>query len=54
VLIDPRKEIYFDSYGLFGLPITLVINKNGTIVDRIIGETTWNSPAIKEKLRKQR
>lgn len=54
ILIDANKAVYFDSYGLFGLPITLVINKNGTIVDRVIGETAWDSAAMKEKLRKLR
>ena len=51
VLIDPDKEVYFDSYALFGLPITLIINKDGTIVERVIGEAEWDSSAMKEKVR---
>ena len=51
VLLDPDKEVYFDSYGLFGLPFTLIINKDGIVVQKVIGEADWNSPAMKEKIR---
>lgn len=54
VLIDPDKEVYFDSYALFGLPITLIINKEGTIVERVIGEAAWDSSTMKEKIRNLR
>lgn len=54
VLLDPGKDVYFDSYGLFGLPITLIISKEGIVVDRVIGEAVWDSPAMKEKIAKIR
>lgn len=52
ILLDPDKEVYFDSYALFGLPISLIIDKQGNIVDRFIGEVVWTSPKIKEKIGK--
>ncbi|HEU0264780.1 MAG TPA: TlpA disulfide reductase family protein [Geobacterales bacterium] len=52
VLLDPNKEVSFDSYALFGLPITLIISKEGVVVDRVIGEAAWNSPEMKEKIDK--
>ncbi len=54
VLIDPDKEVYFDSYALFGLPITLIINREGIVVERVIGEAAWDSAAMKEKIRNLR
>gem|GEM_PF-2949087 len=52
VLIDNKKEVFFETYGLFGLPVSLIIDRDGTIVQKVIGETAWNSPQMEEKIRK--
>lgn len=52
ILIDKDKEVYFDKYAVFGLPTTFLIDKNGIIVEKIMGERDWNSPQIREKILK--
>ncbi len=52
VLIDNNKEVYFDSYGLFGLPVSVIIDRDGTIVQKVIGETAWDSRQMEEKIQK--
>ena len=52
VLIDNNKEVYFDTYGLFGLPVSVIIDRDGTIVEKVIGETAWDSRQMEEKIQK--
>ncbi len=52
VLLDKNKEVYFDKYGLFGLPISIIIDRNGAIVQKVIGETAWDSAQMEEKIQK--
>jgi peroxiredoxin len=52
VLLDKNKEVYFDKYGLFGLPISVIIDRNGMIVQKVIGQTAWDSPQMEDKIRK--
>jgi peroxiredoxin len=52
VLIDNKKEVFFDTYGLFGLPVSLIIGRDGTIVQKVVGETAWDSPQMEEKIQK--
>lgn len=49
VLIDKDKEVYFDKYALFGLPVTILI-KDGIIVEKVMGEREWDSQEMKEKI----
>jgi peroxiredoxin len=50
VLMDKNKEVYFDSYAVMGLPTTFIIDKNGAIIEKIMGEQEWASPKMKEKI----
>ncbi|MFO0753626.1 MAG: TlpA disulfide reductase family protein [Thermodesulfovibrionales bacterium] len=52
VLLDTEREVYFDTYAVFGLPTSFLINRDGVIAERIVGETAWDSPAVKEKVRR--
>jgi hypothetical protein len=52
MLIDRKTEVFFDTYGLFGLPVSIIIDRDGTIVQKVIGETAWDSPQMEEKIRK--
>ena len=52
VLLDNQREVYFDTYGLFGLPISVIIGRNGTIFQKVIGEAAWDSPQMADKMRK--
>ncbi|MBZ0155874.1 MAG: TlpA family protein disulfide reductase [Alphaproteobacteria bacterium] len=50
VLLDTDKEVYFDKYAVFGLPTSFLIDRKGMIVEKIMGETVWDSPSMKEKI----
>lgn len=52
VLMDKDKEVYFDSYAVMGLPTSFLIDRNGLIVDKFLGEVDWASPQIQEKILK--
>lgn len=52
VLLDRDKEVYFDTYGLLGLPVSVIIDRDGTIVQKVLGETPWDSPQMEEKIQK--
>ena len=43
VLLDPERKTY-KLYGLTGVPETFLIDKNGAVIQRIIGPQTWTSP----------
>ncbi len=51
VVMDSEKEVYFDLYAVLVLPTSFLIDKNGMIVEKILGEMDWGSPEIKEKIR---
>ena len=41
----------FKSFNLKALPTTIIINKEGSEVARVLGEIEWNSSEVKEYLR---
>jgi peroxiredoxin len=42
VLVDPEHQVG-DRYGVWGYPETFVIDRNGYIVERVIGPRDWAS-----------
>ncbi len=50
VAVDPEKDIYFDKYGGFGVPLSFLIDKKGYIRDTIFGENEWDSEEFINKL----
>lgn len=50
VLLDKDKDVYFDDYAVLGLPTTFLIDKNGIIAEKFVGERDWDSPSIKNKI----
>ena len=44
VLIDPERQVG-NRFGVWGYPETFVIDRNGYIVERVIGPRDWDSPA---------
>lgn len=50
VLMDADKEVAFDSYGVTGLPTTVLIDRKGLLVETIVGERDWHEPQMKEKI----
>ncbi len=51
ILMDKERKVYF-KYSLFGIPVSFLIDKKGAIVEKIIGESNWVSPQMKEKISK--
>lgn len=49
-LMDSNKDVYFDSYGLFGQPISVIVDRNGVVREKIIGGIEWTSPQVKSRL----
>ncbi|HEY6873042.1 MAG TPA: TlpA disulfide reductase family protein [Geobacteraceae bacterium] len=50
VLLDKAKDVYFDAYGLFGQPVSVIIDRRGIVRDKIYGEVDWASQTVKKKL----
>ncbi len=50
VLWDKDKEVYFDLYAVLGLPTTLLIDRNGVVAEKIIGDRDWSSPEMKNRI----
>ena len=50
IMLDSNKDVYFDSYGLFGQPVSVIVDRSGIIREKIIGAADWNSPQIKAKI----
>jgi len=50
VLMDKDQEVYFDLYGVLGLPTSFLIDREGIIRDKIRGERVWDAPDMKEKI----
>jgi peroxiredoxin len=44
VLVDPQREVG-DRYGVWGYPESFVIDREGRVVERVIGPRDWSSPA---------
>jgi peroxiredoxin len=44
VLLDPKRQVG-ERFGVWGYPETFVIDRNGYVVERVIGPREWDSPA---------
>ncbi len=52
VLIDKNKEVSFDQYAVLALPVSFLIDKNGVIAEKLVGERQWDSADVKDKILK--
>jgi cytochrome c biogenesis protein CcmG/thiol:disulfide interchange protein DsbE len=43
IFLDPDRQVG-DRYGVTGYPETFVVDRNGYIVERVIGPRDWSSP----------
>ena len=50
VLMDKDQEVYFDLYGVLGLPTSFLIDRDGVVRDKIRGERVWDAPDMKDKI----
>jgi len=44
VLLDPERQVG-ERYGVWGYPETFIIDRNGYVVERVIGPRDWATPA---------
>jgi len=51
VLIDKDQQVYFDRYAVLGLPTTFIIDRDGIIREKILGDRPWDAPEMKEKIK---
>ena len=52
VLLDKDKEVFFDSYAALGLPTSFLIDRNGVIVEKVVGPKEWNTADVKDRILK--
>lgn len=50
ILMDPEKEVYFDDYAVVALPTTFLIDAEGIIREKFIGEIKWDDPAVRQRI----
>jgi len=50
VLIDRSGDVTGLGYGVFGPPTAYLIDRQGRLVARMVGERDWTKPAVKSLL----
>ena len=50
VLLDPRQQLA-RQMGVVGLPVTVLIDRDGNEVARLLGDADWSSDAAKDVIR---
>jgi peroxiredoxin len=50
VLFDKEQQVYFDRYGILGFPTTFIIDRDGIIREKILGDRPWDAPDMKAKI----
>ncbi len=50
VLIDKDSQVFSDQYRVLGLPTTFIIDRDGVIRDKILGDRPWDGPEMKAKI----
>lgn len=50
ILMDPEKEVYFDDYAVVALPTTFLIDADGIIREKFMGEIKWDEPAVRQRI----
>jgi len=51
ILLDPDMRVS-RSYKVFSIPTTFLIERNGVIIKRFLGEEDWGSPRIRNEIKK--
>jgi peroxiredoxin len=50
LLMDSLQDVYFDTYALFGQPVSIVIDRSGMIREKLVGQVEWSSAQIRSKI----
>jgi peroxiredoxin len=51
IVVDPERRIE-EGYPVAGYPMTFVIDRDGRIVDRVLGPREWDQPKMESELRR--
>jgi peroxiredoxin len=51
ILLDPSKEVY-RAYQATGVPETFMLDRDGRLVERLIGPRDWDQPRYQEAVRR--
>ena len=44
LLMDSDRDVYFDTYSLYGQPVSILIDRSGIVQDKVVGQVDWQSP----------
>jgi peroxiredoxin len=50
ILFDPQGEVGV-LYGAFGMPLSYLIDRNGVVVARLMGDADWYTPGARNLIR---
>ena len=50
ILFDPRGEVG-ELYGAYGMPLSYLIDRNGIVVARLLGDADWYTPGARNVIR---
>ena len=50
VLVDRTGDVTGMGYGVFGPPTADLIDRQGRLVARMVGERDWSAPAVRKLL----
>jgi peroxiredoxin len=50
VLIDKDSQVFSDMYRILSLPTTFIIDRDGIIREKILGNRQWDAPEMKAKI----
>jgi len=50
VLVDRKGDVTGIAYGVFGPPTAYLIDRQGRLIARMVGERDWSRPAVKSLL----
>jgi hypothetical protein len=50
VLVDRKGDVTGIGYGVFGPPTAYLLDRQGRLVARMVGERDWSKPAVKSLL----
>jgi peroxiredoxin len=50
ILMDTDQQVFFDRYGVLGLPTSFIIDRDGIVREKILGDRPWDAPEIKARI----
>jgi thiol-disulfide isomerase/thioredoxin len=50
ILLETTGKVFIRQYTVIGLPTTVVVDRDGAIVERLVGKTDFGAPAFERKI----